>query len=123
MVDGTNRYVYVGDNPVNFVDPSGKQFWPCGWWDIGCHFRNFVCGVCIYAASSLISILVRVGFPTFVKLCLAFTYGVCIPLAAGGGVAYGLCLWMMILCLTITNLWVYVMATRVCQIAGLCYRG
>ena len=24
-----NRYVYVGDDPVNFVDPSGTSIWSC----------------------------------------------------------------------------------------------
>jgi len=27
MADGTNRYAYVGDNPVSRVDPSGRERW------------------------------------------------------------------------------------------------
>jgi len=29
MADGTNRYAYVGDNPVNRVDPSGTHCCSC----------------------------------------------------------------------------------------------
>ena len=26
-----NRYIYVGDRPITFVDPSGRFYWP--YWD------------------------------------------------------------------------------------------
>lgn len=29
--DSLNRYLYVDDSPVNFTDPSGKDFWSCFW--------------------------------------------------------------------------------------------
>ncbi|MBI5000832.1 MAG: RHS repeat-associated core domain-containing protein [Euryarchaeota archaeon] len=41
MVDGTNMYVYVGNDPMNRVDPSGKG---CGW-NWGCINCMFWCGL------------------------------------------------------------------------------
>jgi len=36
--DSLNRYLYAKDDPVNLVDPSGRDFWSCFWVGVGLQF-------------------------------------------------------------------------------------
>lgn len=40
--DTLNRYLYVGDNPVNRIDPSGKDWWACFWFGFDAFFFPFI---------------------------------------------------------------------------------
>jgi len=75
--DSLNRYVYVGDDPVNQVDPSGTFSLPC-WLSVPINVFEVV------TAAALIYSATLFGLPAAV---VAFLSG---PITAGTGIAIGL---------------------------------
>ena len=121
MVDGANVYAYVGNNPVNSVDPSGR--WHCGWWDWGCWFNEFRCYICVSLTALVLRSLLLFGFRAIMgaPVCTAFASWACGLLVTGGGLGMLICVGIIwAVCQAIIAIWAVVTATAACHLAGAC---
>lgn len=64
--DSLNRYLYVQDDPVNLVDPSGRDFWEC----IKAGFDAFVALVGVYLTLAGIAAAILAPNPFFAFIAL-----------------------------------------------------
>ena len=105
---GPNPYAYVGNNPVNRRDPSGRD---CAWWDWWCQLQCQTCQALVTGICT--PYLARVAYYVICPL-------VCAPFAESG-IGYLVC---TIVCLAVLGVVFYYecdySAGSVCQWAGKC---
>ena len=106
FADGPNLYAYVGDNPANRMDPSGKGCWLGGRWcwvrttSYSIDWAYFSACMGVPLQSLTVGIFVCLGacvvvckIPILNKLCSLCAQGCAFGALVGLGTSIGVCLW------------------------------